>query len=209
MPRSSDRTFHRLRTNSPAPTSRTTESAACATVSTSRNPARCEPPSRTPDLRSAVTSGRLACSAGASPTIRPVASATIADSARTCPSTGDDVHSTSGKRTPRTSWPVPYATTRPASPPAAASRTLSVSSRRMRRPRAAPSVRRTATSRRRRTDRASNRFTTLAQAISRTATATPTSQRATETSIDSLPLRLKVSGRTVIAAVAVAESVPL
>ena len=159
------------------PIRRTSASATSATTSTDRTLFCLKPvPDRPPlSLSAMFRSVRDPCSAGIRPNRRPVASETTTVNASTRQSTP-----TSDPFSPRRGIPavlmdnrarIPATpSTMPSAPPATDSRTLSVSSCLMIRPRPAPIAERIAISRRRAVARTSSRFATLAQAMSRTKT---------------------------------------
>ena len=141
----------RLRTSSPAVTSRTIVTAICPTTSTSRIVQR-RPPTRAPAVspfRSQTRLARVARSAGARPARTPVRSATPAVKARTRASSRRSSDSAIGIG----SWNVvssrvsQEASSTPTPAPSTPRMRLSVRSWRTRRPRPAPTARRMAISR--------------------------------------------------------------
>ena len=115
-------------------------------------------------------------SAGSKPNSTPVKSETSSVNASTWPST------LTSRMRGSSSWPselsasvAQKASKRPAAPPSAASRTLSVRSWRRMRPRLAPSAARMAISRRRAAARTNKRFARFAQAMSSTNPTAPSS----------------------------------
>ena len=158
-------TFRRLRINSPAPASSSTETAACTTTNAPRSRVRWRASPRAPPFSARTRSGWLAWKAGIAPAPTPASSATSSVNARTCRLIVASAQRVSGismcRSTAAPSNATPIATT----PPHAAAIPLSISSRRMSRRRLTPSARRTAISRRRCIPRASSRLATLAHAI--------------------------------------------
>ena len=165
---------HRLRASRPAPASRLMQSAICPATSRPRR-RRERRLSLAPRLsvRSATCgSERSTDSAGASPKARPVHSESTAVTRTTPPSSDRSAESGRAVRaTTRSVDKASQATSTPAAPPVSASRTLSVSNCRTRRPRPAPSARRSASSLRRDSVRASTAPVRLAQAMNNTSAA--------------------------------------
>ncbi len=209
MPRSSVRTFHKLRTNKPAPIRSSTESAAWTIVNVVRRLDRRPPPSRAPVRSASVPVDRVDRIAGRMPTRRPVASANAAEAASTRGLTGDAVHSTAEKRAWRASPPITYVTAMPAIAPPKARRIDSIRSSLTILKRLAPSAARIATSRCRRLPRASSRLAMFAQAINRTSAATQVSHRRTRISVASLPAPFARSDATRMCPCAVYASPPV
>ena len=185
-PGSTDRNPTKLRISSAAPTSSTSASAISATTSAERMRLWRTPVPERPLASFSVDtrSGFEVCSAGNRPNSRPVISETPIVKAMTRQSSGGMTTaaplasvrrgmfpgtSISNPRTPA----APRA--RPRTPPHPASSTLSVSSWRTTRPRAAPIAERTANSRWRPAARASSRLATFAHAISSTSATAPNS----------------------------------
>ena len=171
-PASSVIRLRRLRTNSSAPTTSTSDSATCATTSARRMPKRSrvsvEP--RLPAFMAAPGAVPVARIAGTRPKIRHVTTPSAAVNAKIRQSSESAtkmrllsvVRNSTRKRLSHCASSAPHA-----APIAAISR-LSASSWRTMRPRDAPIARRTAISRSRAVARASIRFARLAHAISST-----------------------------------------
>ena len=123
----------------------------------------------------AVRFGRLAWSAGASPAASPARIAVASANAMTRDPTAGTPHCTRGRIACRSAVAVQAATNTAARLPMTASTTLSVSSCATRRARLTPRASRMPISRRRCRARASRRFATFAQAISRMTKATTAS----------------------------------
>ena len=122
-----------------------------------------------------ASSGR-AVNAGSAPNSMPVSTETTSVKPSTVASMPTSLARVVKRAVKATSsWSAPLARPRPISPPATARSVLSVSSWRTSRPRPAPSAARIASSRLRRSMRASIRFATFAQAISRTQPTAPSS----------------------------------
>jgi hypothetical protein len=147
-------------------------------------------------LSALVRLARVASSAGASPTTKPVAIASANVNTNTRASTPLSFHATSDSSDARITPPPANATPIAASPPPRTTSRVSTTSRRTTRGRPAPSANRTAISRRRRRARAMSKFATFAHVTRRTTTATPISQRETFPTSDGAPARLYQSGRT-------------
>ena len=175
----------RLRTNSPAVMRSSNDSATSATTRTffrsNRAPRSFPVP---PAPFSAGTSiGRDALNAGAMPKSTPVAhesSSAKSSTHRSIVKSKASGSAPAGGGAARNAAAIPQASAMPAIPPMTASRTLSVSSWRSRRPRLAPSASRTAISRCRAAALESSRLATFAQAISSTAPTTPPSSNAAD-----------------------------
>ena len=162
----------RLRSNNPAPVSSISEMATCAVTSAPRSQPRAGPtvradPINVPSVRRRAgnSPNRIPESTAAAALNSSTRRSTVASSIRGSPS-GAIVWK------PRSS---PNARPHPLAPPATATSRLSVSARRTRRKREAPSAARTAISRSRPTARANSRLAILAQAISSTASTAPNS----------------------------------
>ena len=193
----------RLRTKSPAPISRTSDIAICATTSTARGDQRdiVRPAGVGPSLRAASTSAREDWAAGTRPKRRPVRMESSREKPRTrqsrlrFSSTGTG---RGGRRAIARSV-AQAARTTPPRPATSESRTLSVRSWRRSRPRLAPRASRTAVSRRRAVARASRRPATLVQAMSRTSPTTARSRPRKVTTAPRAPgkTRAPLSGTTV------------
>ncbi len=159
-----------VRMKSAAPASSNKETATCEATRPLRN--RACPPSTLPACSFSVGAmrGRMDCSAGARPNNTPVIVDTPNVNARIRQSGAVEIGcGVSGLvKNARTIGAPIAAIPRPTAPPARARTTLSTISCEQMRPRLAPSARRTAISRWRDAPRATNRFATLAHAISRT-----------------------------------------
>ena len=155
----------------PAPTSKTTEIAISVAMNafSVRCCRRLVPPRPAVSVRSCRRSTSLDRNAGRMPKITPVSAETTRAKTSTVPSRCTT--SARGSATAafaRIARSPKYAMMSPNTPPASASRMLSVRSCRMRRSRSAPRAVRIATSRVRPAARASNRFATFAHAMSST-----------------------------------------
>ena len=168
--------YCKLRMNSPAPTSATSESAIWATTNAFRTRPLRRPPPIVPasSLSVETSSGFDACNAGARPNTTPV----IRETASVKTNTRQSIVRLSQTGRPRsgtneTSVPAVHnAKSRPHAPPSSASIKLSVNNCRTKRRRLAPSASRIPISRRRAVARPSRRLATLAQAIRSTTPAT-------------------------------------
>jgi hypothetical protein len=169
-PGSRARRLRRLRRNSPEPVSSSSESATWTTTRVRRS--RPRPPAIEPacSLSAPTRSGRDTWSAGSRPKRIAASAAATKLKTRTRPSTLGEIASricSSGASScsPRM---VQYDTARPAMAPIAARTKLSTRSWRTMRRRPAPSPSRIEISRSRAAARATSRFDTLAQAMTRT-----------------------------------------
>ena len=169
--------FLRLRANSSAPTTSTSDSATCKTTSARRTPKRSRPSviPRLPAFIVAPGDVRVARIAGVRPKSRHAVTATAAVNAKTRQSRPRSTNSgLSLVLRKATSDRLNHcATTTPAAAPIAAMSRLSDSICRTMRRRDAPMASRTATSRSRAVARASIRFARFAQAMSSTSPVTP------------------------------------
>ena len=175
-PGSTDSSFVKLCSKSPAPVSSVTASAISPTT-INRFVRLADGRDRTPPApaRSAdVKSFPATCSAGSNPNARPVTIAISAVAASVVVSIeARAMSSTLWGARDRSSLMPTFAIARPTAAPQSESRTLSVMSCRTRRPRPAPSAVRTAISLSRAVARTSRRFATLAQAMSSTNATAP------------------------------------
>ena len=161
--------------NKPAPTNNRSESATCTTISPLLK-RDTTPVVRRLCLSEVAKSKLVERQAGARPNSAPVSSETVIVKTSTLHFRlrSTPVGRNLGPRSVRaTSALLPQkAKSTPTAPPNAASNTLSVSSCRTRRQRPAPTASRVVISALRKADRASNRFATLAHAISSTSATT-------------------------------------
>ena len=161
--------------NKPAPTNNNNDSATCAMISPLLN-RDTAPVVRRLCLSAVVKSWLVARHAGTKPKSTPVSSETASVKASTrqfrLRSTPLGKIPVSLSVSARSALLLQNAKSTPTAPPNAASSTLSVSSCRTRRQRPAPTASRTLISALRKAARASNRFATLAHAISSTSVTT-------------------------------------
>ena len=179
----------RLRANSPAATSRTSDTAICVTTSMRRRRTRPAPCAGPPvDFRAGSGSIRPARSAGASPNTNAVRTETTNVKARTRMSGLVSIDSDRGPDAIAARAALAHrASSSPAMPPAVARSSDSASAWRTTRMRPAPIARHTAVSRRRASARASIKFATFAQAMISTS---PTSPMRTMSGAESSPRNL-------------------
>ena len=179
MPVSTTASRCMVRVRRPAPVSRTTETAICATTNERCNRCRFTPPvARLPPAASASPSLLSRVSVGA----KDSSTATKTTSARVKASTAASTRISPARGLYRAAKAInirtpPNARRRPSAPPATARTRFSANSRRRSRPVPAPNAARTVSSCSRRTPRMRVTLVTLAQTMIRTKAAAPMSTR--------------------------------